>query len=82
MLNEISQRKTNTALFHLYIESKQQTGKTNEQTKENKAHRYREQNGSCHREGGSGMGKINEGDLKVQISSYKANRPGMPNTAW
>ena len=39
MLKEISQRKTNTVWFHLYVES----------TKQNRnSHRLREQNGGCH----------------------------------
>ena len=46
MLSEISQRKTNTIWFHLYVESKTQ----NKQNR-NK-HRYREQTYSCKVGGG------------------------------
>ena len=39
-----------------------------------KAHRYREQIGGCQRKR-FGVGKMCEGDQKLQISSYKINKP-------
>ena len=44
MLSEISQRKTNTTWFHLYVESKKQ----NKQTKLKQTHTYKEQFDICH----------------------------------
>ena len=49
MLNEIRQRKTNTVLFYLYVESKKQNKWTNRQKQ---SHKYREQTGGYQRRGG------------------------------
>ena len=45
MLSEISQRKTNTACFHLCVESKKKKKQQNKQTnktRQKKTHGYRE----------------------------------------
>ena len=60
MLNEISQRKTNTIWFHLYVESIKQNKQN--KTEQKHIHRHRGQTDGCHRDGGSGMSKIGEGD--------------------
>ena len=58
MLSEISQRKTITVWFHLYVESKKQ----NTQTKQKQSHRYKEQTGGHQKGGGREVGKIGKGD--------------------
>ena len=45
ILSEITQRKTNTVCFHLYMESKKQDKWTNI-AKQKETHRYREQTSS------------------------------------
>ena len=49
-LSEISQKKTSTIRFHLYVESKK-TKLMNKHTitKQKQTHRYREQTGGCQR---------------------------------
>ena len=56
MLSEISQRKTNTGWYHLYVESKEKL-KTQTYT-------YREHIGGCQR-----FGEIDEGGQKIQTFS-------------
>ena len=64
MLSEISQRKTNTIRFHLYVESKEQSV----QTKQKQTHRYREQRDGCHRGGWfGGLGEKGEGIEKYRL---------------
>ena len=46
----LTQKKTNTICYHLYMESK----KTKQMNKQNKIHRYREQAGGYQRGGGLG----------------------------
>ena len=44
--NDIRQRKANTALYHLHVESKKYNKLVNT-TKKNETHRYREQTSGC-----------------------------------
>ena len=53
MLNERSQRKTNTVCFHLYVETKKQNKRSNI-TKQKQTHIYRKTSG-C-QSGGQGKG--------------------------
>ena len=54
MLSEISQAKTNSILFHSYVESN---------LKKKQTHRYREQISSYQRESGLGVGEMCGGSL-------------------
>ena len=56
MLSEISQRKTNTVWYHLYVESKKYNKQMNI-TKQKQIHRYREQTNGYQWEDGSGEGQ-------------------------
>ena len=55
ILNEISQRKTDTRWYHLYVESKKKT-KTNISIY--KTHRYRKQTYGYQRRDGGGRDKL------------------------
>ena len=62
MLNEISQTKTNTIWFHLYVQWNLKN-KTNEQTtKQKQTHSYSEQTGGCQRGWECRMSEIGEGN--------------------
>ena len=50
MPSEISQRKTNTVWYHLYVESKKKIQQINEYKKRKQTHRYREQTRSYQEE--------------------------------
>ena len=62
MLREISQRKTNTACYHLYVESRIQSKQMN-MANQKQTHGSREQTGGFHwgegRGGGAGWGAGN-----------------------
>ena len=53
ILSEISQTKTNTVWYHLYMESKKYNKLVNI-TKKRETHRYREQTNGCQCGGGGG----------------------------
>ena len=65
MLSEISQRKTNTVWYHLYMESKKCNRLVNI-TKRKKTHGYREQTSGYQWEEGRGRGIIGVEDWEVQ----------------
>ena len=49
----------------------------NKQTnkEQNQTHQYKEQTDGCQRGGDVGIGKMGEGEWKIQNSSYGMNRP-------
>lgn len=63
----LEQRKLNTVQYLLYMESKNKTKGQNKKTKS-----LIEQTGGC-QSSGQQVGEMNEGDRKVQSSSYRKN---------
>ena len=61
MLGEMSQRKTNSVWFHLFVESKKQNKWTN-RTEKKQSYRYREQTGVARGEGGGRRKEIGKED--------------------
>ena len=57
MFSKMSQRKTNTGCFHLYVESKKENKQMN-LTKKKQIHRYRKQTSGYQWGEGRGRGKI------------------------
>ena len=62
MLGEISQTKTNTVIFHLYVESKKQMNKLSKLS-----HRYGEQTCGCQR----GRGAWGRKKWMKEMEQYK-----------
>ena len=71
MLSEISQGKTSTVCFHLYVESKQK--KTKEQNR-NRLAGAESKLVVISGERSRGRGKIEEGDLEVQTTRFKLSK--------
>lgn len=69
MLSEIRQRKTNTVLFHLYVESKKQ----NKHTYRNRVINT-ENKPVLQRKAGRGMDEPGERDWEEQTSNYEMNK--------
>ena len=70
MLSEISQRKTNTAWYHLHVESKKYNKLVNITIKK-PTNRYREQTCAYQWEDRGGRGNIWVGELEVQTIRYQ-----------
>ena len=70
MLSEISQSKTNTVRYQLYVESKKYNNLVNITRKKQQTHRYREQiSGSSGGRGNSGVGEWEVQTIRCKISS-------------
>ena len=70
MLSEISQTKTNTVWYHLYVESKKYKKPVNI-TKKKQTHRYREEISGYQWGEGKDEGRYRSKLLKVQTVLYK-----------